>query len=62
MNSIKRQTASKGRQNKQQQQGDSTGSLSGDEKLSCVFRVPALIVKVDSAYLQIFMHMSGLTA
>lgn len=44
MNSIKRQAASKARQNKQQQ-GDSTRSLSGDEKLSCDFRVPVIISK-----------------
>lgn len=58
MNSIKRQAASKARQNKQQQ-GDSTRSLSGDEKLSCDFRVPVMTVKVHSAYLLIFMRMSG---
>lgn len=58
MNSIKRQAASKARQNKQQQ-GDSTRSLSGDEKLSCDFRVPVIIVKVRSAYSLTFLHMSG---
>lgn len=61
MNSIKRQAASKARQNKQQQ-GDSTGSLSADEKLSCDFRVPVIIVKVHSAYSLIFMRVSGLQA
>lgn len=39
MNSIKRQAASKARQNRQQQ-GDSTRSLSADEKLSCDFSCP----------------------
>lgn len=58
MKSIKRQAASKARQSKQQQ-GGSTSSLSGDEKLSCDFRVPAIIVKVHSAYSLIFMRMSG---
>lgn len=58
MNSIKRQISSKARQN-DQQQGDSARSLSGDEKLSCDFRVPVIIIKVHSAYLLIFMHMSG---
>lgn len=47
MNSIKRQVALKARQNKQQQ-GDSTSSLSDDEKLSCGFRVPAIISKGPS--------------
>lgn len=61
MNSIKRQAASKARQNKQQQ-GDSTGSLSADEKLSCDFLVPVIIVKVPSAYSLIFMRVSGLQA
>lgn len=58
MKSIKRQAASKATQNKQQQ-GDSIGSLSAVEKLSCDFRVPVIIVKVHSAYSLIFMHMSG---
>lgn len=49
MNSIKRQAASKARQNKQQR-GDSTRFLSCHEKLSCDFCVPATIVKVPSAY------------
>lgn len=61
MNSIKRQAASKARQNKQQQ-GDSTRSLSGDEKLSCDFRALVIIVKVHSAYSLTFMRMSGLKA
>lgn len=59
MNSIKRQVASKARANKQRQ-GDSTRSLSADEKLSCDFRVPVIIVKVHSAYWLIFMRVSGL--
>lgn len=61
MHSIKRQAASKARQNKQQQ-GDSTRSLSGAEKLSCDYRVPAIIIKVLSAYLLKLMRMSGLKA
>lgn len=58
MNSIKGQAASKARQNKQRR-GDSTRSLSGDEKRSCDFRVPVIIAKVHSAYSLIFMSMSG---
>lgn len=58
MNSIKKQAASKARQNKLQQ-GDSTRSLSGDEKLSCNFLVAVIIVKVHSAYSLIFMRVSG---
>lgn len=58
MKSIKTQAASKTRQNKQQQ-GDSTRSLSSDEKLSCDFRVSVIIAKVHSAYSLIFMRMSG---
>lgn len=60
MNSIKRQAASKARQNKQQQ-GDSTRSLSADEKLSCDFRVPVMTVKAHSASLLIFPRTSGQT-
>ena len=61
MHSIKRQAASKARQNKQQR-GDSTRSLSSDEKLSCDFRVPVIIVKVHSAYSLTFVRTSGLEA
>lgn len=57
MKSIKKHAASKAGQNKQQ--GDSTGSLSGDEKLSCDFCVAVIIVKVHSAYSLTFMCMSG---
>lgn len=59
MNSIKREVASKARQYKQQK-SDSTRSLSGDEKLSCGFRVPVIIVKVRPAYSLTFMSMRGL--
>lgn len=47
---------------KKLQQGDSTSSLSADEKLSCVFHVRVIIAKVHSAYLLNLMHMSGLKA
>lgn len=59
MKSLKRQAASKARHS-EQWQGDSTRSLYGDEKLSCGFRVPVIIVKVRAAYYLTFMSMSGL--
>lgn len=61
MHSIKTQAASKARQSKQQW-GDSTRSLSSDEKLSCDFRVPVITVKVHSAYSLTFVRTCGLEA
>ena len=61
MNAIKGQAASKAMQ-KKLQQGDSTSSLSTDEKLSCDFHVRVIIAKVHSAYLLNLMRMSGLKA